>query len=138
MKRTALKRGRAPLPRHVGLRNTTPIPQVSRKRRKALNGEGGYIAFSKALRAAYPRCQIEWPLYCTGASEGVHHVIKRSAGGALKPGDLADEQGQVFLASCNPCNRAVEDNPIDARLRGLVKDNPITPGTLQSKVLRTE
>ncbi len=146
MKRTPLKRKtpltsraqlatRRPLQSKTGIESRQKPRLVSEKRQRALNGVGGYTAFSKALRAAFPTCQIRWGTICTGQTQGVHHVIKLSHAGALRPGPLADAQGQVFIAACNPCNSAVEQYPIDARLSGLVKDNPLDPTALETAIL---
>ena len=113
----------APLRRHTALKRGAPLRPVGKKMNWRTRKE--YIAFSQELRASVGRCQIGWDSVCTGQPDGIHHVIKRSAGGALFPSEAADKQGQVFMVACNPCNTAVEDHPKEARERGLSKPNPL-------------
>ena len=99
MKRTALRPSR------------TPIPRMSAKRRAALPAR-------RAFTATLPRdCEIRSES-CWGRATSWHEKIKRSHGGVIVPGPKADAQGQVFFASCSPCQTAVEDYPAWARERG--------------------
>lgn len=83
-----------------------------------------YQKFARHKRNGVGRCELGTPV-CTGQPDSIHHVIKRSQGGALHPGQRAVAQGQVFMVSCIPCNAYVEDNPAEARRMGLVKSNPL-------------
>lgn len=142
-RRKTLKRGsqlkRAPIKRKAGLsprregfakdnlvRNSS-LARVGVKMRKALSGVDGYLAFSRAVRRSRPNCEIRWEV-CTGRSQGVHHVIKRSHGGALLPGDVAERQGQEFVSACNRCNREIENQPRRAKAEGFTKSNPLRLG----------
>jgi 5-methylcytosine-specific restriction endonuclease McrA len=58
------------------------------------------------------QCVVQWPDICTGAHQGWHHLKKKSAGGG-------DDMSNLVL-SCNACNGAIEDNPLEARERGWV------------------
>ncbi len=119
LKRTRLNRHGEGLSKDNLIRNST-LPRVGKKMREKLSGAGGYVAFSRAVRRNRPDCEIRWEV-CTGRSQGVHHVIKRSHGGALTPGDLADRQGQEFVSACNRCNREIENQPAPSNRRGLVE-----------------
>lgn len=135
MKRTPLKRSTTPIKRTSGLtprrenmakdnlRRNSSLNRVGVKMRKKLAGVSGYSAFSKAVRAARPICEIQWE-DCTGKTQSVHHVIKLSQGGARTPGPLAERQGQVFMSTCNNCNQAVEKFPKRAKAEGFSKSNP--------------
>lgn len=81
-----------------------------------------YVKFVRELAAESDRCEVG-PLIsvvdhgyrdCTLTMQGLHHLQKRSAGGALI--DRAN-----VLRSCNPCNSYVENEPILARQAGLVR-----------------
>jgi hypothetical protein len=61
---------------------------------------------------------------CTGRLEGMHERRKRSAGGSLT-------NRQNLLPSCNRCNVAVEDHPLEAHRIGLV----VRPGDPEFKEL---
>ena len=74
-------------------------------------------AFNKTL----PRdCQIKSKV-CWGAASSWHEAIKRSHSGAIVPGEKATAQGQVFWASCSPCQTFIEDNPRWGVEHGFVK-----------------
>lgn len=103
-------------------RSTKPLPRVSVKAKAPTRR---YQQWASKHRAAVGRCEVRWPKICTGQPDSIHHVIKRSAGGALMPSTLAVRQRQVFLVACLPCNGAVEDHPQQARQRGLSKPNPL-------------
>lgn len=92
-------------------RSSVPIPRQSAKRRAAMPARR---AFNKTL----PRdCQIRSE-NCWGRASSWHEKVKRSHGGAIVPGPTADAQGQVFFASCSPCQTWVEDHPNLAKERG--------------------
>jgi len=82
----------------------TPIRKVSKARAK-LNRER--TAFTKKMRWERPTCEIRLEGICIGSPIFPHEAIRRSAGGAIVPGEKADAQGQVFWAACNPCNGAL-------------------------------
>ena len=80
-----------------------------------------YLAFVAELAAESDSCEVG-PLWskvdptwrgCLGRMSGLHHLRKRSAGGALM--DRAN-----VLRSCSPCNGLVEDRPDLAHSAGLV------------------
>ena len=98
-----------------------PIRRVAKHK---LAEQREYKAWARDFCEANPRCEIHSKL-CTTHTQGVHHVIKRSAGGARMPGLLATEQGQVFVPACNRCNGYVEDHPAWARENGFTKRNPL-------------
>ena len=106
---------RTPLRRVTGLSRSTALRPRSRKTARASVGRRAFVATTLADR---PRCEIRWDDRCRGRSESVHEVVKRSHGGAIVPGPRAEAQGQRFVASCLPCNGAVEDAPAEARRRG--------------------
>ena len=129
----ALKRNAGLSPRREGyakdnLARNSSLARVGVKMRKKLSGADGYQAFTRAVQRARPNCEIRWE-DCTGRSQGVHHVIKRSHGGALLPGPDADRQGQEFVSACNRCNQDIERFPGRARAEGLTKTNPLRLGT---------
>lgn len=92
MKRTPLARSRKPI-RRVSAKRAALIPE-----RQAFN------------RTLPEKCQIMSPV-CGIRATCWHEAIKRSANGAIVPGDKATAQGQVFWASCVPCNGYLEDHP---------------------------
>ena len=106
---------RTPLRRVTGLSRSTALRPRSRKQARAYVDRRAFVAATLADR---PRCEIRWDERCRGHSESVHEVVKRSHGGAIVPGPRAEAQGQRFVASCLPCNGAVEDAPAEARRRG--------------------
>lgn len=123
---STLARSTAPIARNVEIR------RVSAKLKKSLSGNDGYRAFSQAVRQTRPVCEIQWEGVCTHWTQSVHHVIKLSQGGARVPGEVADLQAQKFMAACIACNREVENQPAEARKRGLVRSNPLRrPGLME-------
>lgn len=100
MKRTMLKPSMTPLKR-------SPLRTVSKKRRK-LNVKRR--EFTSAMLLVRPNCELRSPV-CTGRSQAIDEALKRSAGGAIIPGQLAEAQGQRFYAACHPCNTYKEDHP---------------------------
>ena len=62
------------------------------------------------MLAERPNCELRSPV-CTGRAQAIDEALKRSAGGAIVPGELAGEQNQRFYAACNPCNTYKEDHP---------------------------
>lgn len=107
-------------------RRQNRLGKTSKGREKKLKV---YRVFRRRYLAEHPQCELG-SMVCTNWSTEIHHVVKTSHGGALHPGPKADRQGQVFMASCQPCNRYVEDHPLEARQRGWVKDNNLTLGRM--------
>lgn len=58
-----------------------------------------------------PWCELRTPV-CTGLAEQMHEYVGRAQGGSL-----VDERG--IALTCSACNTWVEDNPWEARERGL-------------------
>lgn len=93
MKRTPLKRSTTSMKR-------SPLKRVSKARAKITPAR---TAFTKQMREERPYCEIKLE-GCIGQPIFPHEAIRRSAGGAIVPGEKADAQGQVFWAACNFCN----------------------------------
>lgn len=92
--------------------------QVSKKRAKLLRS---YNAFVAGMLAVDKRCWVGREIVridrhyreCTRTADGLHHLRKKSSGGALMDPDNV-------LRSCNHCNTWVEDHPTLAWEAGLV------------------
>ncbi len=96
----------------------TPIRSRSKKKQAE---HRLYLQFVAELEAESPWCEVG-PFIstvnlayrgCTRRMQGLHHLRKRSAGGAEM--DRAN-----VLRSCNTCNGWVEDHPEQARRANLV------------------
>lgn len=105
--------------RRSELRRTGP-PRARSRRRAAEHP--AYLVFVEQQIAANPHCQLEAlirvvdPTWrgCRGWATGLHHLRKRSSGGAL----ISEAN---TLTGCNPCNAGwIEDHPRLARKAGLV------------------
>jgi hypothetical protein len=91
---------------------------VSRKRASL---QRRYSSFVSAMLAVDKRCEVGPRIRraihhyrgCRRTATGLHHLRKRSAGGALCDPDNV-------MRSCDPCNVWVEDHPRLARDLGLV------------------
>lgn len=59
-----------------------------------------------------PPCEIRWDTRCLRWADAPHHIKKQSQGGSDA---LANT-----LPCCSVCNRLIEDEPAEARRRGLV------------------
>lgn len=119
MKRTPLQR-RTPLRSGTEWRPArTPLRARSVKREREHRTE--YLPLVRQMAAESTACELG-PLLravdgswrgCGGVMSGLHHLAKRSAGGALS------DRGNVMRA-CSPCNGFVEDHPLLAHEAGLV------------------
>lgn len=108
---------RSPLKPSTYRLKRSPIRRRSKARQKLYAGER--IPFVVATIEARPVCEIQSP-ECTQQATTVHERIKRSAGGAIVPGEKADAQGQVFDSCCDLCNLYVETHPQWSRDNGFV------------------
>lgn len=80
-----------------------------------------YVAFVAGMLAVNNRCAVVRRILivdssyreCTRVATGLHHLRKKSAGGALMDPDNV-------VRSCNACNTWVEDHPEKAEKAGLV------------------
>ena len=114
MKRSPIAR-RTPLKRSTKPLKKSPLRRRSKKMQTLYTDER--IPFVIATIAERPDCELK-SADCTGLSQTVHEGLKRSAGGAIVPGELADEQRQEFWSCCNLCNMYVETHPTWAREHG--------------------
>lgn len=98
----------------------TPLRARSARREREHRTE--YLPLVRAMAAESTACELG-PLLravdaswrgCRGEMDGLHHILKRSSGGALS------ERANVMRA-CNPCNGLVEDRPMLAHEAGLVR-----------------
>ena len=80
-----------------------PIPFQSAKRKAAAPERRAFVA---EFLAEHPMCQITFPdvWRCPNPSVDVHESLRRSAGGAIVPGEKATAQGQTFWAVCRECH----------------------------------
>lgn len=103
MKQSGISRGEGPQ-RKAGLRRQSAkrAAEQRERRKRALSAFG-----------AQPACAVQWDGRCRGWADALHELRKASQGGSrLDPGNL--------IAACNPCNGAIEDNPLEAHRRGFV------------------
>lgn len=127
---STLRRSPLPISSKPQFAVRVPLNKRSQKRKEE---DKVYYPWGRERRRAAGRCQLRTPV-CTGQPECIHHVIHLSQGGARIPGELADKQGQRFMASCTNCNQWVEDNQHEAREMGLLKSNPLRrPGLMETK-----
>ena len=114
MKRSGPLRRVTPLRSNSTLSTSTPIKQVSARRRKR---DANYPdARDAVFERAQGRCEALVSASCSGRCEQVHH--KRGRGGD-DPHDLGN-----LLGVCAPCHEWVETNRAEAyRLGFLVRRN---------------
>ena len=101
LRRSPLKRSTTPLKRSPMKQTRKPIPQQSAKRKAIAPQRAEFV---RALLTSHPSCQAALSGVCTGRSTEVHESIRRSAGGAIVPGEKATTQGQTFWALCHECH----------------------------------
>ena len=118
LKRSGLKRGASRLKR-------SPINHRS-PRRQALQDDRR--AFVAELLGRYPNCQVCPYLRARPRpAVDVHETLRRSAGGAIVPGQQATAQGQTFLALCRNCHNQLT-NPV-----GRFREYALRMGWIQSR-----
>lgn len=103
MKRGGLLQRKTPLKRGTPLRAQSDRHRASQAELHALE--------PALIKRAEGRCELRFSSACRGVGEHPHHVLKRSQGG--------EHTMDNCLWACNPCNTAVEDEPVRARALGL-------------------
>lgn len=104
--------------RRSELRRTGPPATVTPLRPRSAKRASQQRRRSRSQRDAHgfgdtrPPCEVRWDARCLRWADAPHHVKKQSHGGSDA---LANT-----VPSCGPCNQAVEDEPAEARRRGLV------------------
>ena len=95
MKRSGMKRGKA--------RGWNSTLRPRSKKRTAYLEATGYAARSAEARGK--PCAVRSPV-CTGAAQGLHHILSRGAAGGL---EAAERLGSKPVPACNMCNEYVEN-----------------------------
>lgn len=88
---------------------TAPKKPIAKKSAKRIKDDAEYKRIVKELHAKSDRCEINSPV-CTGKSQGLHHMKKRS------PSTLKDPTN--LKRSCNRCNLYMEEHPDWAAEKG--------------------
>lgn len=118
LKRSGLKRRASRLKR-------SPINRQSPKRQAVQVDRRAFVA---DLLARYSNCQVCPYLRARPRpAVDVHETLRRSAGGAIVPGDKATAQGQTFLALCRGCHNQLT-NPV-----GRFRQYALRMGWIQSR-----
>ena len=86
---------------------------MRRVKRTATIGE--YRAFSRSIfEERGNRCEAQLPFTCATRGDQLHHIVKRSQGGALM-------SRTTVLIVCMYCHDWIEKNPAKAKVLGLSK-----------------
>jgi len=118
LKRSPIKRGATRLKR-------SPINHRSPKR-QALQDDRR--AFVTQMLERYATCEVCPYLRARPRpAVDVHETLRRSAGGAIVPGEQATAQGQTFLALCRGCHDQLT-NPV-----GSFREYALRMGWIQSR-----
>ena len=81
-------------------RSRKPIRRQSAKREAVAPERRAFVA---DMLEKYPVCIVSWE-NCTVRTVDVHEAFRRGKGGAIVPGEKADEQKQVFWSVCRNCH----------------------------------
>lgn len=95
-------------------------PKRSKPRRKAKPVDPAWQAARfEVIERAGGCCEGRVDGVCVGRGHHVHHVLRRSQGGANDPA--------LLLLLCEPCHTWTHANPDAARTRGLLRSPGGTP-----------
>lgn len=134
MKRSPLNRGSGGLSRSTPLARSSGLARRSAKTAKAyagIDGVEGRRAFVARILAERPLCEagarITWAPSCggTAASEDVHEMLRRSAGGSI-----VDDAN--VLAVCRRDHQTIHQHPKEARAAGLLLSRFAPSSALES------
>ena len=93
-------------PRWLGLRRRS-------RKQEQLEREVREVLRPQLLERSGGHCEARFSTRCTGVGVEVHHVVQRSAHRQNDPADT--------LLVCRWCHQAIDDNPEQARARGLLR-----------------
>ena len=87
--------------------DVTPRFKTPKQNPRALDA-----ARAGVLRRSRGWCEVRWDDECSTVAVAVHHVLRRSQGGAHDMTNL--------VATCTRCHERIHANPALARARGLL------------------
>ncbi len=89
---------------------------MTTQKQRAAKLERDYRKFAREYREGHPNCEVGYE-GCDGRTTSVHHLLKRSAGGAL-----TDPTNCV--SACTACHGRIHDNPKQATADGWLTTIP--------------